>query len=979
MEHLTPVIRTPDQRLRVFVSSTLHELAEERTLAREAISSLRLAPVLFELGARPHSPRSLYRAYLDQSHIFLGIYWQSYGLCRDGEEISGLEDEYLLAGHLPKLIYVKMPAPERDPRLTNLLERIRNDDHASYKTFSSPTELRELIENDLALLLAERFEMARHTNAASSTSADRWQDTLPAPPTPLVGRAEEVAAVSDMLLRDDVSLVTLTGPGGVGKTRLAFAVATAVREQFGDGVGFVPLASISDPDLVASAISQALGVSENASGAALDNSKAVLHRKHALLLLDNFEQVETAAPIVAELLEAAPRLKILVTSRSVLRLRGEHEFPVSPLKVPRPGVLLSPEQLNQYEGVRLFVQCAVAAHPSFEVTTENAPAVAEICYQLDGLPLAIELAAARVRLLTPQAMLIRLGNRLQLLTGGPRDLPVRQQTLRSAIDWSYSLLSEQEQRLFARLSAFVGGCTLEAASEICNLEGDLDVFEGIASLIDKSLLRQSQTEDAEPRFTMLETIRAYALERLEAGGEAEEIRRRHAAYYLGLARVPAGELSPAQQIERLQRVEHEHDNLRAALRWALHRGDLGTMPRVADVMGFFWWAYGVLKEGRRRAAAAFTGDIATITDVHLCLLTAASVLAQWPNVLAYWQGDYAGLAPMLRSVEASLAGSDERQVGGVTRLVQGLLAPLIGEEARAPELVGEAVTLLRQSEDTRNTLLALVLYQRAALTQHRHDVIVGAGVDALALARQFGHKLTEAISLGNLGWASLHSGDRARAAEWLVQSLEAFVEAGNRDGVVHSIEGLATVALELGDAERAVTLFAAAEAMRETAGTVTVTWQIRPGCREQALAELRRQLDETVFVEAWVAGRAMTTEKLMRYVEPLTQAGIARKPDASSLNGTRMCERGSTMDGSSASADHATVESAWIPETGETLTPREIEVLRLVASGASNQEIADGLVISLHTAKRHVASILQKLDASSRTAAAARARSLQIV
>ena len=532
------MIRTPDQRVRVFVSSTLGELAAERQAVRDAVTRLRLVPVMFELGARPHPPRSVYRAYLEQSQVFVGIYWQSYGWVAPGEQISGLEDEYRLSAGLPRLIYVKRPAPDREPRLTELLDRIRDEGGVSYQHFSDPAGLQQLVENDLAVLLSERFEMTRRGQAAAGGA--RLAGALPVPAAPLLGRDREAAAIEDLVAREGVRLVTLTGPGGVGKSRLMVEAARRLGPGFAGGVGFVELAAVSAADLVAAAIAAGLGLSTSAGQLSTD-LESYLRPRRLLLALDNFEQVIGAAPLLAGLLAAAPDLVVLVTSRAVLRLSGEHEFPVPPLPVPPADAAPDPGQLCRYASVDLFAERAHAADPGFELTGGNAGAVAEICRRLDGLPLAIELAAARVRLLPPQELLSRLGQRFSLLTGGARDLPERQQTLRNTLDWSFGLLPAGEQALFARLGVFAGSFSLPAAEAIGAgppAEGQAGepgpVMDTLGALVDSSLVRP-QTRSGEPRFSLLETIREYALERLRGSGDWEQAHDPHAAYFLALA------------------------------------------------------------------------------------------------------------------------------------------------------------------------------------------------------------------------------------------------------------------------------------------------------------------------------------------------------------------------------------------------------------------------------------------------------------
>ncbi|MFL5804867.1 MAG: ATP-binding protein [Roseiflexaceae bacterium] len=443
--------------------------------------------------------------------------------------------------------------------------------------------------------------------------------TLPAQPTALIGREQELAAIHAILHRADLRLLTLTGPGRIGKTRLALQAAADMLNDFAHGAYFVNLAPISDPALVVATIAQTLGVTERGSRPLLETLKDELREQQVLLLLDNFEQVLAAAPQLAELLAACPKLKLLIISREVLHLYGEHEFGVPPLALPPttdnrqpttddPDSLARAETIGQYAAVRLFIERAQAARSDFAVTNASAPAVAEICYRLDGLPLAIELAAAHVKLFSPRALLARLDHRLALLTGGGRDRPARHQTIRGAIDWSYNLLDPAEQTLFARLGVFVGGCTLEAATAVCNATNDLpmDVTEGVASLVDKSLLRLKASADGEPRFLMLETIREYALERLEAGGELGMLRQRHAAFFVTLAEAADPALSGLQQRAWLDRLETGHPNLRAAVAWSLTNvgSDMGL--RLAVALGQFWARRGYLSEGRSWVTDALT-------------------------------------------------------------------------------------------------------------------------------------------------------------------------------------------------------------------------------------------------------------------------------------------------------------------------------------------------------------------------------------
>ncbi|HWT79799.1 MAG TPA: NB-ARC domain-containing protein, partial [Candidatus Methylomirabilis sp.] len=427
-------------------------------------------------------------------------------------------------------------------------------------------------------------------------------NNLPSQPNELIGREEEVECVRRLLQREPVRAVTLTGPGGTGKTRLALQVAASFLDEFDDGVYLVALAPISDPNLLASSIAVALGIRENPANPVLESVKDVLRHKRMLLVLDNFEQIVAAATVVADLLAACPGLKMLVTSRVILHLSGEHEYQVPPLRLPEAGQFTGTEGLERYSAIALFLQRARAVNAGFTLTDENGAAVTKICTQLDGLPLAIELAAARVKLLSPQAMLDRLGRRLDFLKGGSRDLPARHQTLRQAIAWSHDLLTDEEKAFFGWVAVFTGGCDLEAIEQVCaGVRGPgTDSLDAVAALVDKSLLRQEAGGGDEPRFMMLETIREYGLERLKAAGEWESARRAHMLYFLTFAEQAETELTGPRQNLWLDRLEIEHDNLRAALASAEAYGEVEIALRLAADLWRFWLVRSHMREGRER-------------------------------------------------------------------------------------------------------------------------------------------------------------------------------------------------------------------------------------------------------------------------------------------------------------------------------------------------------------------------------------------
>jgi predicted ATPase len=842
------LIRTPDQRLRVFVSSTLEELGPERAAARAAIEGLRLAPVMFELGARPHPPRDLYRAYLDQSHVFVGIYWQRYGWIAPGETVSGLEDEYRLSGPRPRLIYVKKPARESEPGLARLLERIRAEDTASYRPFETADELRELIQDDLAVLMSERFEQA-DSHLAGRLPA--WAHTnLPVPRNPLVGREAELAATCDLFRQADVGLVTLTGPGGCGKSRLALEVGLELLGQFEDGVFLITLESIRDSALVIPAIAETLRVPATPERPALDALADKLRDAHLLLVLDNFEQVVAAGPSISMLLERCPRLHILATSRTPLRIRAERRIVVPPLAVP-VGLHADLQSLSQYAAVTLFIQRAQAVQPDFAVTIENAPVVAEICHRLDGLPLAIELAAARFRLLAPADLLSRLARRFEVLRGGTRDLPERQQTLRRTIDWSHDLLDEDARKVFRRLSVFAGGATLDAAEAVATgVDGvQADALGLIASLLDDSMLTSSIGELGDLRIGMLDTIREYAAEKLGESGELEDVRRRHADWYVHLAEGAEPHLVAADEAVWATRLEAERANARVALEWsATHDSELGL--RIAAAMRRFWESRGSIAEGH----AWFERLLRLPGEPGL---VRAKVLEAASRFAAY-VGDYDTAHRHISAALAIFRGTHDR--AGVAQVLHemGALALFEGNLPAARRRLEAALTMKRALGDAwgiANALCNLGLVSACEGNLERAEVLLR---QALTTYESLNERYGVAGALGNLAEVTRLGGRLDDARSFTLSGLRLAREIGDKDGIAGSLDSLAKLSNATGDHATAVRLFGLASALREEAGTTPSVPEREELERELSIA--RAGVDEASFDAEWRAGRDLSVD-----------------------------------------------------------------------------------------------------------------------
>ena len=628
---------------------------------------------------------------------------------------------------------------------------------------------------------------------------------IPVQQTALVGREKEVAAARELLRRPDVRLITVTGPGGIGKTRLAAEVAHGLVDEFPGGVHFIALSAISDPGLIASAIVQTLKIREAGGQTPIEILKKHLDSLRApmLILLDNFEHLVQGAPIVTDLLGMGPRLKVLVTSRAALRVYGEHEFPVPPLAVPDLRSMPSVDVVSQYAAVALFVQRAVASKPDFELDQQNASAVIEICARLDGLPLAIELAAARVKVLSPSFMRTRLASRLQLLTGGARDLPQRQQTLRATIDWSYDLLSAGEQKLLRRLSAFAGGCTLEGAEAVCDAKGDLDLdlLDGMTSMVDKSLLKQAEQSNGEPRFVMLETIREYAREKLEASGEGNLTKRAHAAYCLVLAEEAARGESGPESTDWLEQFVLEHDNFHAALEWLTETEDAEWGLRLGTALFRFWETLEYLAEGRDRLGKLLRIPGASApTKLRERALFAAGVLTTE-------QGDYTSANALFREGLGIARQLDDKQGAAVCLNALAVNTQDQGNIAAAHSLFEESLVLWRELGDEKAIARALSNLANVAQLQGDYPRARSLYAECLEIFRGLGDRTGVAWSLNHQGDVARDQGDFAAARTLYEQGLAIFRELDDRWGIAGTLADLGSLAREQRDSSTAHSLY----------------------------------------------------------------------------------------------------------------------------------------------------------------------------
>ena len=658
---------------------------------------------------------------------------------------------------------------------------------------------------------------------------------VPTPPTPLLGRESELAALADLVRREDARLVTLTGIGGIGKTRLALELVRRLAPEFQHGSAVVTLATLREPELVARTILEALAIPE-AGQDPEEVLTAELQGTELLLLVDNFEQVLPAAGSIARLLDTTPGLKVIVTSRAPLRIAAEREFPVPPLA--------------DDEAAELFIARAHAANPNFVLSERNAGAVAEICTRLEGLPLAIELAAARTKLLPPVALLSRLGNRLELLTGGRRDAPQHQQTLRMTLDWSYDLLEPDAQRLFARLGVFAGGCTLESAEAVCG--GDGSVLEGLAALVDESLVRQRETDTGEPRFSMLEIVREYALERLSGSGDGDETRRRHLEHFVSLAEEAEPKLADRDQIAWFARLEDEHDNLRAALAFALDSDDPSSALRLAVGVRGFWQIHGYLVEGRQALESA----LAATPDVPSELRAKALNLS---GILAGEQGEFDTARLRFRAAleDAHVVGSTHVISSALVNL--GNLAFFGGDLDAARDLFKESIEYFASLDDIRGQALAKENVGLMALTADDVPEAVTWLTAALELAREVGDDREIGAASRSLAAAMIELGDSAQATSLLAESLALARELGEPHGIAVCLDTFAGLAATAGEVDRAATLFGASDAARASIGA-----QRQPDHQilyDRWLARTLAHLDTDTYSSHYEDGRSLTLDE----------------------------------------------------------------------------------------------------------------------
>ena len=754
---------------------------------------------------------------------------------------------------------------------------------------------------------------------------------LPLELSSFVGREKELAEVKRLL--ESTRLLTLTGSGGCGKTRLALAVASEVVEDFEDGVWMVDLASLADPALVPQAIASTLGVREQPGRSLVETLSDYLGSRKVLLVLDNCEHlIETCAGLAETLLRSCPKLRILATSREALGIVGEVAWPVPSLSLPDLRRLPAVESLPRYESARLFVERAVAVKPSFALTERNAPAVAQVCYRMDGIPLAIELAAARARVMSVEQIADRLDDSFGLLSAGSRTAMPRHRTLHATMEWSHELLPEEERTLFRRLSVFAGGFSLEAAESVCageDLEQD-EVLVLLSHLVDKSLVLVAE-QDGEARYRLLETVRQYSWEKLSESGEAGRVCERHAGHYLALAQEAEPELKGEGQVAWLERLEREHDNLRVAMRWLLDRGESEEAARLGWALWLFWGIRAHFAEGQRSMEQALSaeGGAAMSASARAKALYVAGMMANY-------QGDHRS-AETLVEESLGLFRELEDKLGTAYALSNAGFAALgQGQPQKAITLTEDAVDLFLEEDEKWGAAIELGFLAVAWRDQGDHRRAKQLAERGLALSREVGERQTLCTALYTLATLAQAEGDHERARDLFEEGLTLSAELGNEADVAHCLEGLASIAGAEGRVVRAAHLWGAEEALLEKIEAAVYTYVPDRSLHQSHVAAAQARIGEEAWGAAWKEGRAMNLEQAIEYaLEPGPSPGPAATPQTYPAG----------------------------------LSAREVEVLRLVARGLTNAKIAEKLFLSSRTVDWHLSSIYRKLGVHSRTEA----------
>jgi len=792
--------------------------------------------------------------------------------------------QYWLAGVAAGLTYCHKVGMSDEQRLAGLIYAAANlKRYAAVFKLPQPTNVELLYDAN---------------QAAESSTAKKPKHNLPAQPTPFIGRAAQLAALKEMILEPDVRLITLMGPGGTGKTRLSLQLAQESLGHFQNGVFFVPLADDTDSNQFISRIAQQLKVKEGGRPL-LENLKDYLRDKQILLVLDNFEQLISATPVVADLLTAAPQLKIITSSRIALQLQGEHEYPVPPLELPNSESGISVEGLMGHESVILFVERARSTLPGFALTEDNASFVAEICRRLDGLPLALELAAARIKLLPPQAILSRLDDQLNLLTGGAHDLPKRQQTLRNTLEWSHGLLNEDEKKLYARLSVFVGGFTLEAAEAVCNPDGKLDILDGVTSLFNNSLLRQEEMSNGEPRFSMMETIRAYAVERLTESGESDALHAGHAQYFGSIILNEAGpQLYSANAPHWLSWLEREHDNIRTTLEWSQSNPAMVEFAAGLDMsLVWFWYRRGYFSEGRMWTERLLnSSEVKTSQAPHAIALMANALMA-------IWQGEQDLALALLKESQDIWNDLKNEQHKALITLGTGIALINKGHDREAQSMLQESQKLFKEQNQTffytlsvvhlgnvelglGNTEQARILHEEAqaeartlndnwllsfalnnlgevARVQGKYDLARKYYEESDSLLTDTGDDGDKARFVHNLGYSAQYEEEFDLAEKQFSKSLKMFRRLGNRRGMAESMAGLAGLKARQGQLEWGAILLTAAESLLKSTGGAW--WPADRVEVERNQEMIRTALGDEKLAAAQKKGAEMTLEQALAF------------------------------------------------------------------------------------------------------------------